>query len=140
MMVLAQRKGQWMLAAFAPHLNGCNLSTNARPWHDADRFHLWQGKTYVWSNAPIAGVTFYPEIRYKGMRVYPMCWKRDTEEPILQLMGSSGGPGYPANAGPGFDEMLKAEGWQPQAGDPMLGFVHVDDLEKTEGPPPKGTF
>jgi len=88
----------------------------------------------------ISNITFYPEIRYKGLRVYPMWWKRDAEEPILRVMAGSSGGDYPPGDTAAFVEMLKAEGWQPQARDPMEGYVHVDDLEKIEGPPPDGAF
>jgi hypothetical protein len=90
-------------------------------------------------------IRFFPEIRYRGCKVSPWAWHPTAHEPILRIDGSNL-DGYrldgPFNAGPNFDftAALHADGWE---GDDYLGwyrYVHVDELEKIEGPPPEGPF
>jgi hypothetical protein len=116
------------------------------------------------------GITFYPETRYWGMPVHPEHWHRESEEPLLccRLMGDeihrlTGPPGL-AEASRlagrseadrqhwlGLVEEAKArgrelrtrlveDGWLDGGGEGLVKYVHVDDLEKIEGPPPEGAF
>jgi hypothetical protein len=94
---------------------------------------------------PFDRMIFFPEIRYRGCKVSPWAWHPTAHEPILRIDGSNL-DGYrlngPFNAGPNFDftAALLADGWE---GDDYLGwsrYVHVDELEKIEGPPPEGPF
>lgn len=140
-MVLASRSGEWYLAAFAKHLQGCNLSTTVRPAVNRDAFHLWQNSVWVWSNAPIAGITFYPQLRWHGFPVTPISWAKGATEPMLRC---SIGPLTQKDIPPGierFTDYLRAHGWAWSVRD-FMGerTVHVDELEKIEGPPPEGAF
>jgi hypothetical protein len=139
-MILAKRKGDWLLAAFAPHIRGCNLSTNRVPREDIDEFHVWRGNIRVWSHAPIDGITFYPEIRYKGCGGRPVMWKADSTEPILYCeIGTP--PGWSRQQQEANISELEAEGWNWDRRDGVgRGYVHVEDLEKVEGPPPERAF
>lgn len=142
-MILARRKDDWFLAAAAPHIRGCNLSMPAKPKHDSEYFHLWNGIIYVWSHAPLDGITFYPELRYKGMKVCPWNgWQPGTSEPILNVMTGSyyAYPGESRELAEARKRELLAEGWYDGGRDGMAGYVHVDKLEKIEGPPPEGAF
>jgi hypothetical protein len=88
------------------------------------------------------GITFYPELRYKGMRVYPKGWDPDSAEPILRCekphladMNLKG-----VHVRQAFVERLRADGWHWDDREGGWKYIHVDDLEKVEGPPPDGTF
>jgi hypothetical protein len=37
-------------------------------------------------------------------------------------------------------QQLVEDGWTDEGGDGLVRYVHVDDLEKIEGPPPEGAF
>jgi hypothetical protein len=145
-MILARRKGEWFLAAFAAHINGCNLSINKRPCHDAEKFHLWNQRIFVWRHAPIEGVTFYPTLRYRGIPVLVFHgWHPDSEEPLLSVLMAQRpyrSPDEPYEAVRQRWEQLISEGWEDGGRDGMAGYVHVEDpeLEKIEGPPPEGAF
>jgi len=170
--LLIKRNNEWFLAAFAPHLRGCNLSTNQKPRLGANKFHLWHEQIWVQSEAPLDGVTFYPELRYKGLPVTPIAWSAESTEPILRVHSmpdayavetSSYFPG-----GPTMKEILAAEhrdrdlwrrllrereaaalrvhramledGWEQAGKSEWQRWCHVDELEKSEGPPPAGPF
>lgn len=86
------------------------------------------------------GITFYPVVRYKGMRVHPIAWHPEATEPRLKVHSAWCSSDYPPGDELAFDEMLKAEGWTWDQREGGEGYVHVDDLEKIEGPPPEGGF
>ncbi len=82
--------------------------------------------------------TFYPEIRYKGMRVTPVGWDPKSEEPMLRCelhdLGERGRQGFETRRR--AVEELRADGWRFDDREGGWKFVHVDELEKVEGPPP----
>ena len=86
-------------------------------------------------------VTFYPEVRYRGVRVYPQHWDPESNEPLAMCH-------MPLNIDlaetkaerDALLEQLLAEGWEYSAWEGLARAVHVDDLEKIEGPPPEGPF
>jgi hypothetical protein len=141
-MVLARRNDDWLLAAFAPHLNGCNLSINREPSTGKELFHLWRGPIRVQSHAPLDGVIFYPELRYRGYQVILIGgWSFETSEPILKCFIDLSliRIGTQENIDKRVQELVD-DGW---AWDPREGAVkdlHVDELEKIEGSPPDGAF
>lgn len=169
--VLAQRDGEWFLAAFAKHLNGCNLSTPREPVLQREKFHLWRGQLYVQSHASLQGITFYPELYYHGMKVWPQGWGEDTAEPILHclvLLNPEDVERTPYFDGPsakqihatkdrdrdewirllalrqkGVEQLIErliADGWEQPGRGEFTRLVHIDDLDKIEGPPPEGPF
>jgi hypothetical protein len=133
-------------------------------------FHIWRGHTYVQSQAPLDDVVFYPQVRYWGMPVYPLHWHEESSEPLLRclLMGneihrltSQAGLGEASDRAAESEAdhqrwlalveeartrdrelrtRLVEDGWLDRAGEGLEKYVHVDDLEKIEGPPPEGAF
>ena len=85
----------------------------------------------------IVGVTFYLGIAYKNAKLYPERWTTESKEPLLRcrLMGwDAQSVGY-------SHEQQIADGWKGVgSGDGATKWIHVDDLEKIEGPPPEGPF
>lgn len=139
-LVLAQKDDHWFLAAFAAHIQGCNLSTTLLPFDNRDRFAKHFSGVFVRSNAPLEGITFYPRLRFRGQIVVPWGWKPDTSEPILHVFMDS--LEFPKVGDTGATiAQLERQGWgnvDPREG--AFRYVHVDELEKTEGPPPEGPF
>lgn len=97
---------------------------------------------------PFDVMVFYPEIRYRGVRVLPYSWHPTETEPVLLV------DVYPYDRDlyaryflkppKDHDEMLRAlklDGWDVYDGrEGAWKYVHVDELEKIEGPPPEGAF
>jgi hypothetical protein len=93
-------------------------------------------------------IRFFPELRYRGCRVTPYSWHPTATEPILCVEIDP----YDEDLSkryfkrPFVDhiercEALLSDGWDIY--DPREGarkYVHVDELEKIEGPPPEGAF
>jgi hypothetical protein len=86
-------------------------------------------------------VTLYPELRYRELRVYSEAWHPESEEPLLLCyMPTVMHPGEPESVWGLRRERLIEEGWEDGGRDGLKGYVHVDELEKIEGPPPTGSF
>lgn len=171
-MILAKRDSDWFLAAFAPHIRGCNLSINHRPQTRLSAFHEYRPGIWVQSHAPLDGITFYPELRWNGIKVRPERWDQEAEEPILlciiylpdtnEIVEAMTGVTMETileieksgdrerwgelvrdnqKAGKEFRESLVESGWGIGMDLSMYErYVHVDELEKIEGPPPAGPF
>ena len=118
------------------------------------------------------GITFYPEIRWQGMKVRPERWDHESEEPMLLCILYIWDTNHIVDAETGVDmetiheveksgdrerwERLIQErdrvcmdlrhrlfdaGWTIYEDQSMLQrLIHVDELEKIEGPPPEGAF
>jgi hypothetical protein len=102
-----------------------------------------------WLKRPgMCGVTFYPELLWRGMRVVPICWKRDSKDPILLCLGRASEDAFGTEAIPAdtprnaeaVTAMLRASGWDAVVNNDPRKWIHVDELEKIEGPPPDGSF
>lgn len=96
-------------------------------------------------------VAFYPEIFYHGLKVIPVMWHPDSDEPVLmceampatirdvsspyflEISRSVGGAQY-------AEEVMLPDGWQRPDRAVYQKYLHVDELEKIEGPPPDGPF
>lgn len=148
-MILAMRDGEWFLAAFAPHIQGCNLSSVREPIAQRDKFHLWRDLIYVQSHAPLDGIIFYPDLFYHGLSVAPQMWHTETIEPILccQAMPQEGDLDDPYfvtllkdSQRDHYGNRLLADGWTRTDKFVYEKYIHIDDLEKAEGPPPNGSF
>lgn len=86
-------------------------------------------------------VTLYSELRYRELRVYSEAWHPEREEPLLLCyMPTAMHPGEPESVWRPRREQLVEEGWENGGREGLKGYVHVDDLEKIEGPPPTGAF
>ncbi|QKK08977.1 MAG: hypothetical protein HND58_12945 [Planctomycetota bacterium] len=135
MMMLARRDREWFLAAFADHINGCNLSSPGVPMSQREKFHEWNG-IWVQSHADVEDLELFEElyVRVDGerLRVYPWTgWKRGTSDPLLVCLMdlgtvSSGSPGEAERR----VQSLVQQGWDYKAREGALRAVHVDDLEK----------
>jgi len=114
------------------------------------------------------GITFYPEVRYRGIRVYPQWWHPSSAEPLVQCwmqgIGDAVDPGRDRieqsldaqrrgdfalwasiceelkQKSQAMRAQLVSEGWKDKHIDGLEKYCHVDDLEKIEGPPPVGEF
>ncbi len=142
-MILCRWKAEWCIAQRAQaNLPGCSLAVpNSRgPRLAGPGFREYVYKTF-WHKYvdAIEEIVFYAEIRYKGMRVTPIMWHPESEEPLLRCLAGQSADDYPPGAGDEFIEMLRADGWHIQRCE-TWGYVHVDELEKIEGPPPEGPF
>jgi hypothetical protein len=135
-MMLARRHDEWYLAAFAAHIAGCNLSTTRKPRHDTSEFHLWRDKVWVWSNAPTNGVLFFPRLLWNRRTVTPVYWHQESTEPLLLCrmethdLGARNEKEYQQMA-----KEMRTLGWDWDLREGGHKYIHVDDLEKIEGPP-----
>lgn len=120
------RGGNW------PRLQHFGFSERTSQANDGPIYRWWQ--RYIDS---IADITFFPEIRYRGFRVYPQGWHYESSEPLLKCYMDHS----EISAG-GWDATkermcaLIEDGWQWDQREGGIKYVHVDDLEKIEGPPP----
>lgn len=90
-------------------------------------------------------IRFFPEIRYRGCKVYPEWWHRESSEPLLavHLLRNDLDLEKFFVRPPSFNDLLRAmaaDGWQGDAREGWHKYIHVDELEKIEGPPPEGAF
>jgi len=137
MNALAQWNGRLYLVHANENIVGVNLATPFEYDAPSPPFQSSRFGVYFANFRSPDGITFYPELRYKGAKVYPEAWVQGTTEPILRcrLMGwDAQSVGYTM-------EQRRADGWK--YADPRDGgtrHLHVDELEKIEGPPPEGVF
>jgi hypothetical protein len=96
------------------------------------------------------GIQIFPQLSYRGCRVSPEYWNPETSEPVLrcflqpeeigpELLGGAPVPDY-VNQFPQFLRLVQEDGWKWDMRDGGTKYIHVDDLEKIEGPPPEGPF
>ena len=148
-MIVAQRDGEWFLAAFAPHLKGCNLSTPFEPRSHRQCFHLWNNELWVQSNAPLTGIRFFPKARWRGTRLFVAMWSWGQADPrphvgcsvnLLEIDQER----WFGRTGLQYAELIEPcakLGWRVDLLDAAVyGAVPIDELELTEGPPPEGVF
>lgn len=86
------------------------------------------------------GITFYPEIRYRGYRAYVWGnWHPESSEPLLSIYIPSHEVTVEGDATEnvrrGQELMDAGLAWNGR--EAAVGYVHVDDLEKTPGSPPE---
>jgi len=151
--LLAERFGSWFLAG----------RTSDPKW--SGRFSIKAGLAmptpleFQWSRlnnylhavvepARLREFTFYPEVYYKGLPITPLWWKPDSEGPVLlahmmpehrYFVKSPYYKGPDATAEENFNALLE-DGWEPAGIGEWTRWLHVDELEKIEGPPPEGAF
>jgi hypothetical protein len=88
----------------------------------------------------------FPDLRWRGCKVTPEYWKPDSVEPVVRVLLMNGDLDTERVFGVDFlpqDERtrrLADMGWTVNYRDGHAAWVHVDELEKTEGPIPEGTF
>lgn len=87
------------------------------------------------------GITLFPIVRFAGIPVSPYGWSGDSAEPILLCsMGLEQLTGRTVEEVNKQKESLVKAGWDWSARDEGKARIHVDALEKIEGPPPEGSF
>lgn len=116
------------------------------------------------------GITFYPEVRYWGVPVRPDRWHAESAEPVLLCVLNDLNPLIDMAGGPTMAQIIAANtrsdrsewerllqerterdqailrqlhdaGWQKSwGGEGHYKYLHVDELEKIQGPPPVGAF
>lgn len=117
--------------------------------HSAHFHPLPPAGAVVYGEVPLDSDTvFYPELRFKGLPVTPLWWRPDSEEPILRVHTMPEhkyfvlSPYYSGPKATGEEnwQRLHDDGWEPAGKGEWERWAHVDELEKTEGPPPEGQF
>lgn len=114
------------------------------------------------------GINFFPEVRYRGAPVAVDQWHTESAEPLVRCFlgdmnplidqtGPTMNEILAANRAKDYDtwrrlcrereecgqavvQRLKEEGWESIGRDGFCKYIHVDELEKIEGPPPEGAF
>jgi len=145
MSILCKWEGHWCLAQRArPESQGCSLAVqNAIGALLASvGFQRYTYGTFWHRHFPgIAGITFYPEVYYRGVQVFPQHWHPESSEPLVAChMPLNVRPGETAEQSRARRQTLLDEGWTYSAWEGLARYVHVDELQKIEGPPPEGAF
>ncbi len=152
-MILAHYRGDWAIAYRAyyppqPRPPGCALrvrNTSVLANDDAgfepNAFGTYWESSTRWTDE----LRLFPEIRYHGCKVYPYGWHTTAREPMLQIFADDIDASKYFKANPlanttDLRRALIADGWDWDAREGGFKYVHVDELEKIEGPPPEGPF
>ena len=86
-------------------------------------------------------ILFYPTLRWNGFLVTPMYWHKESSDPLLLCrmethnFGVTNDKDYMKAV-----ERLRADGWGVDIMEGAFKYIHVDELEKIEGPAPEGAF
>ena len=99
---------------------------------------VWSGYTEA-----LADFVFFPTLRFDGMRVFPESWASDSAEPVLRVWTSQHHFERPVRTTQEYHARmaeLRAKGWAWDEREGGTRWVHVDELDKLEGPPPVGVF
>lgn len=93
---------------------------------------------------------FYPEIYYRAMRVWPGSRDQYQAEPILRCLAMPGSldeldSDHFRDLARGIDarspsEVLMADGWARTGQAEYVMYLHIDELDLIESPPPDGVF
>lgn len=151
-MLLARKDGYWYIAVRSrPESLGCALRIGPMMPREAGFTPMppvgaWMSKQLESTD----GVTFFPTIKYQGLRVEPISWhpesrelrvkcRLDTSEVTSSVLHFDDLAGTDRAYNKRVAE-LKAEGWAWDAREGGQKYLHVDELEKIEGPPPDGVF
>jgi hypothetical protein len=151
-MLLCKKDGLWYLAVRARAENrGCALRVGPKMPNEGGFEPVPPiGALLAKQVDAVSGITFYPDIRVHGLRVFPQAWHRDSSEPQLRCALYTNEISsritefkdlakrqriYDAHV-----QALQRDGWSWDAREGGEKYVHVDELEKLEGPPPEGVF
>ncbi|MBL0871368.1 MAG: hypothetical protein IBJ18_12420 [Phycisphaerales bacterium] len=96
---------------------------------------------------PYTGMTFFPELRYRGCRVTPVFWHATATEPLLLVHMTQEDLDFskyfvkpPNRTGHEIKRAMEADGWSWDLREDGYRYLHVDELEKIEGQPPESSF
>lgn len=137
MTFLGKRQEEWFLGHANQYIQGVNLSCPVPPRNGASLFRKSAHGMYFANFRDPSDIMFFLDIRFRNAKVHLEYWKADTFEPVFQcrLMGFDA-----YAAGYSNDEQI-ADGWVGVgSGEGATKWLHVDELEKIEGPPPEGAF
>ena len=137
-MILCKSDDSWFLSTGVNKVEGiCWLRCSRQMWHYGSFKPLPPAGDVVYGSVAIEKVKFFPVLKYRHAIVYPEFFRLESRHPILQcrLMGFDA-----YTAGYSNDQQI-ADGWVGVgSGDGATKWLHVDEIEKTEGPPPAGVF
>jgi hypothetical protein len=147
-MILCQWNEQWYLSTGITPEKGCVwLRCGPNMPHPPSFARVSPGSLVLYGSVPWdERVRFYPEVKCRGMRVYPERWHFESQEPLLYcfVLGGDIRPevlfGRRLKNASECGPLMTAAGWEWHPPDGARKFIHVDDLEKTEGPVPAGPF
>ncbi len=148
--ILCEFRGNWYLSTGISAANGCTLRCGARMPHPAGFKPLPPvGALLYGSVFEIEAITFFPIIRRLEYPLRPVMWHPEREEPILKCYLDNSELTRDLTC---YNDLARwnriykerkaalwADGWHWS--DPREGcekYLHVDELEKIEGPPPEG--
>lgn len=151
-MLLARKDNFWCIALRArPESRGCALRVGLHMPHEEGFKPLPPAGVLLSKQyESTLGIRFYPEIYHQGCCVAPRSWHFTSSEPLLRCVAAPSNLSeldskyhhdiaqrvrakYP-------EDVLRADGWNQVERGVFEKFIHVDDLEKIEGPPPEGAF
>lgn len=152
-MILCRYRGDWYLSTGISRERGlCTLRCSPAMPHPRDFKPLPPVGAVLYGSVPdVEEITFFPEIRRLGYPLQPVAWHTESEEPMLKCYLSNPVVGKQikefddlAKRAREYDERivaLKVDGWHwPDPREGCEKYLHVDELEKVEGPPPDGPF
>lgn len=141
---LALRNGEWFVCHWGRPIKGVNLEVQGTPTKDRDSYRLSPSENRWFINLQSPdGVTFCPEVRWRGRLVSINGWVRHSNLPLLSchmdqadLLGSEDARR--------FEDLviwIRDQGWTWNfRGEDGIAEIHIGDLEKIPGPPPPGAF
>ncbi len=148
MSVLCNWRGYWALCARVDAAkDSCFISGG--PWLPSEEAYPTlsrRGKTIVSGTvSPLADVVFYPTVRYYGLKVSVSDFYHTDDQPRLvcyadprseDLQSPHNRAIQERHPTPYPCEVLSRDGWEQPGKGEFRKIIHVDDLEKLEGPPP----
>jgi hypothetical protein len=147
-MILAKHfDGFWVLAGRAMgNSPGVSICVGAKMPTVGDMELNFAGYFYSRYVTNLEQYRFFPEIRWRGCKVTPEHWKPDSAEPILHVrmmpwdLNVQSVIGVEDPTLGEFRTRLAELGWTYDVREGATAWLHVDDLEKVEGPLPEGRF
>lgn len=150
-MILCQYRSLWYVSTgINRDLGKASILRGPKMPHNGDLVRWeWHGQSLSMGVAVGPDLRFFPTIKLRGVEVEPWfpAWHTTSSEPLLNVMN-------PWNTGEHslmyfgrhlenkeLRDALRADGWEGSVYDGAFSkYVHVDELEKIEGPVPDGPF
>ena len=145
-MILVRWQGEWALAQrLRPTSTGCSLrvpnasrfATESNGFR-ADRFGGYWSRPFD----QMTDMKCFPVLKFRGAPVRAINWHPKSEEPLVRchmephhLVPDGNTERYMR-----LVEEMKAQEWEWDIREGGDAYIHVDELEKIEGPPPEGPF
>lgn len=143
-MLLCLRHGYWYIAARYDEADPtCTLLVGPQMLREEGFREPPVGDQLGAGVIDLSGIRFYPRLSLDGMRVFPECWSSDSAEPVLRVWSGQEHFERPVRTTQEYLARisdLRAKGWEWDEREGGTRWVHVDELDKLEGPPPVGVF